>query len=417
MKVLVAEDEPISRRLIAETLKNFGYEVVLASDGAAAWEALDAPDPPRLALVDWSMPRMDGVELCRRLRARPGGAFTYVILVTARQERADLVTGLESGANDFLPKPVDREVLRARVRVGERLLAMEGEIRRTSAYLGAVLANIAAGVVLVDHHGKIVFANPPAAELSGLPAAEALGLSRDELVERFSQRAADPARFRATVAPGAPVSDDDQHSNLELATPARRFVRWSGQAVAVPGGQGWLDVFQDITSEVELHRALSEAANTDHLTGLLNRRGAQQAIAREISRARRDQTPLSFVLLDIDHFKKVNDTHGHVAGDRVLAHVSALVAQAIRGFDLAVRWGGEEFLVVLPGVARQGGLAVAERVRMAVSALAVKELPPVTISAGIAELLPGEASARAAIARADEELYRAKSTGRNRVCG
>jgi two-component system, cell cycle response regulator len=417
MKVLVAEDEPVARRLLAETLKKFGHEVVLASDGAEAWEVLNAPDAPRLALADWNMPRMDGVELCRRLRARPDGAFTYVILVTARQEREDLVAGLESGANDFISKPVDREVLRARIGVGERLLAMEGEIQRTTAYLGAMLANVAGGVMLVDHHGKIVFANPPAVELSGVPAAEALGLTRDELVERFSQRAADPARFRAAVAPGAPVSDDDQSRNLELATPTRRFVRWSGQAVTVPGGQGWLDVFQDVTSEVEFHRALSEAANTDHVTRLLNRRGGQQAIARETSRARRDRTPLSFVLLDIDHFKKVNDTHGHAVGDRVLTHVSALVSKAIRGYDLAVRWGGEEFLVVLPGVPRLKALVVAERVRMAVSTLAVQDLPPVTISAGVAELMPTDTSAEAAIARADEALYRAKSTGRNRVCG
>jgi two-component system cell cycle response regulator len=416
VKVLIAEDEPVSRRLLAETLKKFGHAVVLACDGAEAWEVLNAPDAPRLALVDWNMPRMDGVELCRRLRARPGGAFTYVILVTARQQRDDLVVGLESGANDFLPKPVDREVLRARVGVGERLLAMEGEIRRTSAYLGAVLANIASGVVLVDHHGKIVFANPPAEELSGVPAAEALGLTRDELVERFSQRAADPARFRATVEPGAPGNSDDQYRSLELAIPARRFVRWSGQAVAVPGGQGWLDVFQDVTSEVELNRALTDAANTDPITRMLNRRGGQQAIAREISRARRDQTPLSFVLFDIDHFKQVNDTYGHAVGDRVLAHVSALLPQTIRNHDLAVRWGGEEFLVVLPGEPALKALVVAERVRIAVSALVVKDLPPVTISGGIAELMPAEISAEGAIARADEQLYRAKSAGRNRVC-
>jgi two-component system cell cycle response regulator len=416
VKVLIAEDEPVSRRLLAETLKKFGHSVVLASDGAEAWDVLNAPDAPRLALVDWNMPRMDGVELCRRLRARPAGAFTYVILVTARQQRDDLVAGLESGANDFLPKPVDREVLRARVGVGERLLAMEGEIRRTSAYLGAVLANIASGVVLVDHHGKIVFANPPVAELSGVPAAEALGLTRDELVERFSQRAADPASFRATVEPGATGHCDDQYRNLELAIPARRFVRWSGQAVAVPGGQGWLDVFQDVTREVELNRALADAANTDPITRMLNRRGGQQAIAREISQARRDQTPLSFVLFDVDHFKNVNDTYGHAVGDRVLAHVSALLPETIRSHDLAVRWGGEEFLVVLPGESPLKALVVAERVRIAVSALAVKDLPPVTISGGIAELMPAEVSAEAAIARADEQLYRAKSAGRNRVC-
>jgi two-component system, cell cycle response regulator len=417
MKVLVAEDEPVSRRLLAETLKKFGHEVVLATDGGEAWEVLNAPDPPRLALIDWDMPRMDGMELCRRLRARSAGAFVYVILVTARQARDDLVAGLESGANDFLSKPVDREVLRARMGVGERLLAMEAEIRRTTAYLAAMLANVAGAVMLVDHHGKIVYANAPAAELSGVPASEALGLTRDELIERFSQRAVDPAWFRTAVTPGAPVSDDDQSRNLELATPARRFVRWSGQAVTVPGGRGWLDVFQDVTSEVEFHRALAEAANTDHVTGLLNRRGGQQAIAREISRALRDRTPLSFVLLDIDHFKKVNDTHGHAAGDRVLAHVSELLARAIRGYDLAVRWGGEEFLVVLPGVPRLKALVVAERVRIAVSALAVQDLPPVTISAGVAELQPTDTSADAAIVRADETLYRAKSTGRNRVCG
>lgn len=295
MKVLLAEDEPVTRRLLVHTLESFGHDVLEVADGNHAWQALTAEDAPRLAVLDWSMPGMDGPEICRLLQARGRGPYTYVLLLTSRQEKQDLVRGLDSGASDFLSKPIDREVLRARLRVGERMLAMQAEM-------------------------------------------------------------------------------------------------------------------------LALQRALVEQATTDHLTGLLNRRGAAEALDRELARARRTGAPLAFLLADVDHFKQVNDRFGHAMGDRVLAAVAQQVSPVIRAYDLAIRWGGEEILVILPSANKAAAAGVAERLRERVAGLRLHDLPPVTISIGVDELLPGETTATEAIARADAVMYQAKAAGRNRVC-
>ena len=294
MKLLLAEDEPVTRHLLARTLQSFGHEVLEAADGNQAWALLNGPDPPAMAVLDWNMPGIDGLELCRRVQARPQGNYIHVLLLTSRQEREDLVRGLESGASDFLTKPVDRDILRARLRVGERMLGLHAEM-------------------------------------------------------------------------------------------------------------------------LALQRALAEQATTDHLTGLLNRRGAELALEREMSRARRDNSPLGFLLADIDHFKRVNDKFGHGVGDRVLTAVAQEVLRSIRAYDLAVRWGGEELLVILPAEPVATASRVAERIRESVAALSVPELPRVTISIGVDELRPGDPTAAEAIARADARLYQAKSGGRNQV--
>jgi two-component system cell cycle response regulator len=416
--VLIADDEPVARRMLRAQLERAGHDVVAAEDGAQALAALTAPDAPRLAVLDWNMPHLDGVDVCRKLRSQPPGgmaSYTYVLLLTSRQSQADLVAGLESGANDFISKPVDGEVLRARLRVGERLLEMEAEIHRYSAYLGAVLANIGSGVVLVDTLGRIVFANPAVVEMAGLAAGEVLGWTRPMFLARFAERTADPQQFQLALARDDAGNGSGGDSPLELGD--RRFLQWSGKPVALPGGQGWLDLFRDVTSEVALNRALAEAANTDHLTRLLNRRGGELAIAREVSRARRDRSPLSFAMFDVDRFKRINDTLGHAAGDRVIAAVTSVVSASLRAYDLPIRWGGEEVLVVLPGAELADARAVCERVRAAVAAIRLEGIPPVTISAGVAQLSPGEPTAEVAIAQADEQLYQAKSTGRDRVCG
>ena len=125
MKILIAEDDPISRRLLETVLIKWGYEVVVATDGQQAWQALEADGAPQLAILDWMMPHMDGVEVCRQVRSRRGAPYVYVLLLTARSQREDLVQGMEAGADDYITKPFDREELRARVRVGARIVELQ----------------------------------------------------------------------------------------------------------------------------------------------------------------------------------------------------------------------------------------------------------------------------------------------------
>ena len=142
MKILIAEDDPVSRRLLEATLEKFGYEVVVAADGAEAWTALQRNDAPRMAILDWMMPELDGVEICRRVREIPTSTPPYLILLTAKAERGDVVAGLDAGANDYLKKPFDRGELRARLQVGAQVLELQKSLAERISELEDALAQV-----------------------------------------------------------------------------------------------------------------------------------------------------------------------------------------------------------------------------------------------------------------------------------
>jgi DNA-binding response OmpR family regulator len=142
MRILIAEDDPISRRMLEATLAKWGYDVLVTHDGAAAWQALQADDAPRLAVLDWMMPGLDGVEICRRLRRLPGREPAYLVLLTARGSAEDVVAGLDAGADDYLTKPFNRQELHARLRVGQRVLGLQGRLADRVGELEKALAHI-----------------------------------------------------------------------------------------------------------------------------------------------------------------------------------------------------------------------------------------------------------------------------------
>lgn len=142
MRILIAEDDAVSRTMLGATLQKWGYEVVVAVDGAEAWEALASESPPQLAILDWMMPEMDGLEVCRRARQSPGATQPYLILLTARLGKRDVVEGLEAGADDFMTKPFDRDELRARLRVGERMLGLKNSLADRVCELETALARV-----------------------------------------------------------------------------------------------------------------------------------------------------------------------------------------------------------------------------------------------------------------------------------
>jgi diguanylate cyclase (GGDEF)-like protein len=284
-----------------------------------------------------------------------------------------------------------------------------------STYLAAVLANIEAGILLMSPDRTIVYANTAIADMTGIALDTIVGRRRDELLEVQARNYDDPAEFLRKVhidSDGASAGREE----LEQQRPRRRVLRWVAKPIRLEEGIGQLDVYTDITAEVDLARERESLARTDWLTGLSNRRGGEEAIAREVARARRAQTPLSFALFDIDFFKKINDKYGHAAGDEVLRRVSKVLQHEIRATDLAVRWGGEELLVVLPTVAEDGARVFAERVRKEIHALDLEPegLPRVSVSGGVAELRPRE-DVTETLERADSKLYEAKSEGRNQI--
>jgi len=294
MKILIADDDSVSRRSLQGALVRLGHEVVAFEDGAGALTALVEADGPRFAILDWMMPGMDGLTVCQTIRQRPG-PYTYVILLTSRDRQADMVEGLGAGADDFLTKPLDVVELRARLRPGERIIALQNDL-------------------------------------------------------------------------------------------------------------------------IQTQQALHHQATHDRLTGLWNRGRVLDELTREASRSQREKASCAVLLADIDHFKRINDAHGHAAGDAVLQHVGRVMQSSLRTSDAIGRYGGEEFLFVLPRADSEGGRDVAERVRAAVETALVScaavELR-VTVSLGVASSAACGFDAATLVQAADEALYRAKARGRN----
>jgi diguanylate cyclase (GGDEF)-like protein len=288
MRVLAAEDNPVFQSMLRTLLRKWGYDAVLARDGNEAWHALESEDGPRLAVLDWMMPGMDGVEICRRVRSLSRESYIYILLLTARTESQDLVEGMDAGADDYLTKPFNAQELRVRLRAGRRILDLQDALRRQATY--------------------------------------------------------------------------------------------------------------------------------DGLTGLLNRNSILDRLEEEIVRNRRESKPVGLLMVDLDHFKSINDTHGHLTGDAILREAAARMKSAARAYDSLGRYGGEEFLVVLPGCDLHAAINHAERLREVISSVPFS-LPQrqlhVTCSIGV--ISSSALAAEAMIRLADENLYEAKSLGRNRV--
>jgi diguanylate cyclase (GGDEF)-like protein len=291
MKILIAEDDPVTLLSLKQTLTAWGYQIVTASGGLDAMRLLQLEDAPLLVIIDWVMPDMDGIDMCRVLRGDAHQPYRYLIVLTAKNDACDLVEAMQAGADDFISKPFNPEELRMRVRAGQRIL--------------------------------------------------------------------------------------------------------------------------------ELQAGLRLKAQNDVLTGLLNRGAILDVLSRDAARATRDRTPLTIMMSDLDNFKRINDQFGHQAGDDILRAAAQRCTEALRAGDVVGRYGGEEFLMVLPRCDTVASAQVAERVRdrIARKPVVVEGQPiRITISIGVATAATGSPiQSEMLIGCADAALYRAKAAGRNRV--
>jgi two-component system, cell cycle response regulator len=300
MRILIADDSIVSRHLLDATLRKWGYEVAVACDGVEAWNVLQASDGPMVAILDWVMPGLTGPEVCRRVREREleKDTYTYLLLLTSKSLKEDLIEGMESGADDYITKPFDQHELKVRLRAGTRIIDLQREL-------------------------------------------------------------------------------------------------------------------------VAAKEALREQATKDFLTCIWNRSSILDILQRELTRGTRENRPVGVVLADLDHFKSVNDTYGHFAGDAVLREFTRRMQASIRPYDAIGRYGGEEFLIVLPGCDDVCTAAQAERMRSALDRLPMDindEERLVTSSFGATSWQPGmDLGSEPLIRVADDALYMAKHQGRNRV--
>lgn len=299
MEILVVEDSPVYRQILTSHLQEWGFPFTIAKDGSDAWSHLQRPGCPKLVLLDWVLPDIDGVELCRRIRlAELGKSYSYVVLLTGKDAKKDLLEAMEAGVDDYLVKPFDQLELKARLLVGKRIVEL--------------------------------------------------------------------------------------HEELMSAKESMRY-----------------------------------AATHDSLTGVTNRGEVLDALRRELDRARRAKKPTSVILADVDHFKNVNDTLGHLYGDTALQEIARRLRSKLRVYDTLGRYGGEEFLIVLPDCDLVSALVRADELRKCVGdkpVVGAKARRNITVSLGVAvstDHATGDISSL--LNQADRGLYAAKREGRNRA--
>jgi diguanylate cyclase (GGDEF)-like protein len=298
VRILIAEDDPATQNILQTTLGQLGYDILAARDGIEAAKYLRQKDAPRLAILDWMMPGMDGIEICREVRRRGDAPYTYIIMLTAKGQKKDIVFGIEAGADDYVVKPFDTQELLARVRAGRRLIEL--------------------------------------------------------------------------------------HEQL-----------------------------------IQSREALREQATHDLLTGFWNRGAILEILERDLERARREGRCVGIAMADVDNFKTINDTYGHLTGDAVLREIAQRLSQTVRHYDAIGRYGGEEFLIVLSGCDVRSAASLSERLCASVDAhpiAAEGKLIPVTLSLGLAvDGAQNRADMTSLIRAADNALYRAKGSGGNRI--
>ena len=291
------------------------------------------------------------------------------------------------------------------------------EAPRDRAALAEILQplcdSLESGILLVGSDGRITTCSLAMAVMFGQSPEALVGMAATDfnaLVIGLMDDPPAPLCQKGLFPGGSAVRCEE----FEIVRPARTVARWVARKVQCPHYAIVVEA-TDITADVDLTQAYERMALTDRLTGIANRRGIEREISQELLRLRRFQTPVSFVLLDIDHFKVINDSHGHSTGDEVLRLVAKAIASSVRDTDLVARWGGEEFLVVLPETSYTGALVCAEKIREKVATVSQRVGFDVTISGGVYQPGPGE-SISDLLTRADARLYEAKNKGRNRIC-
>jgi two-component system, cell cycle response regulator len=454
-RLVLVDPDPETREVFAQRLRAQGFLVEEAADGVAGAEMALA-DPPAAVVSDLWMPGVSGVQLCRLLRAEPATAEVPVVL---RSE-------IDDARSRFWARRAGARCLVMKGRMGE-LVRTLADVTVASSDEDAFFFRLSGGAQdvrdrIAQHLDRALFESVVAAEVRSLANTSAFDRLFDSLSQLVVQlldyrwlalTTAAPSYFaihahrqqagaaeeeaRKTVfvpetAKTVRVLDDDAHpASCSERTVVHDIVlggvRVGQFALGVPAGTSHVDtiaplIAQELGAVIRLVLLLEESqrmATTDGLTGLFNRRAFLEAMAIEFARADRTESATSLLVLDLDHFKAINDTHGHAAGDAVLAAVAKALRTDARIHDIVARWGGEEFVVALPSTTEQNAVVVAERLREAVATLQVVnakgEVMPLTVSIGLAERKSLE-SLQGLVDRADRAMYGAKVGGRNRVC-
>lgn len=446
-RILVVDDIPANVKLLEVRLLAEYFEVLTATNGPDAIETCENGKVD-VVLLDVMMPDMDGFEVCRRLKRDPATSHIPVVMVTALDQVSDRVRGLEAGADDFLTKPVNDLQLMTRVKSLVRLKTITDELLARAKSTGIGFDDVVDLAAVDGASGRVLLVEDKAATVdrvrSALANVHALEQETDpqEALFRAAENDYDLAMVSLTLAgfdglrlcsqfrsldrtrqmPILVVVDPDDNARL-----LRALDLGVNDYLVRPVDRN--EMLARIKSQIRRKRfadrlrdtmqTTMEMAITDGLTGLHNRRYLERHLGVLVQQAVARTKPLSLLILDIDHFKAINDEHGHAAGDDVLREFSRRLRKAVRGIDLASRLGGEEFVVAMPDTDGALALLVGERIRQKIAGEPFQSEGansiPVTVSIGVSSLLSANDTPQSLMKRADDALYRAKREGRNRV--
>jgi two-component system cell cycle response regulator len=440
-RVLVVDDVPANVRLLEARLSAEYFDVITAMSGQEALAICERAQCD-LVLLDVMMPDMDGFEVCRRLKSNSATHHIPVVMVTALDQPSDKVRGLEAGADDFLTKPIPELALTARVRSLARLKMVVDELRMRALTSRDIGIESPEREALADtgRDGRVLIVDDRPASYERVAAMltdpnhalfRAADGNFDLLIVSLNLENFDALRLcsqlrsleRTRNIPILAITEPDNNARM-----VRGLEIGVNDFLLRPIDKN--ELLARVRSQVRKRRYTErlrdnvqmsiEMAITDVLTGLFNRRYMESHLATLVEQAASRGKPLTVMVVDIDYFKAINDSHGHDAGDDVLRDFALRIKRSIRGIDLACRYGGEEFVLVMPETDMAVAAMVAERLRRRIAAepFAIQQgtrVVPVTISIGIAALRGKDDTAASVLKRADQALYRAKRDGRNRV--
>lgn len=454
-KILIVDDEEITLDLLVSSTNPLNLKPKLTRDAESAWEYFLA-ESPRLIVLDWTLPGMSGIELCKKMRASKIGKYLAILMVTSHDQPEDMEMALEAGANFYMVKPVqpqfyqawissarkhikdlrkleksDEEIRRIKTELEDVNEQLEASIAQANqltmdterAYIevNQVFKTVAGGILVIDNEYNIIKHNKNFLDMLDEEIDSAINKKCHEVfpsplcntpecpVQRLnSSKAAESIESHI-------VKELDDGSTIHysvVSTPLRGLV---GEKMGI------VEHVTDITQRVAAEEALKESekryrelSTVDELTGLFNKRYFNRSLQLELDRVARYGHALSLVMMDIDNFKHHNDTYGHAEGDKVLARLGGVIKHGLRSNDVACRYGGEEFAIILPATEVEGAMVVAERVRKNFAAADFCDHKVhKTLSLGITQYVAGD-NKEIFIKRADAGLYEAKTQGKNR---
>ena len=409
--ILIVDDAPDNLGVLRAMMLRQGYQTFVATSGDRALD-IALRVKPDLILLDVVMPGIDGLETCRRLKAHPATTRIPVIFMSARGETEDIVAGFDTGAADYIPKPLRLEEVCARVRAQLRLRSTADTQSEQADRLRMIVNSMDQGLLIVEGCGRVQYANPACDRYLGYAPEELVGRSLKELLS-----CEEPGCCEALDA----MNYGTREVKIRHRDGGLRAMDLTMTPMHAADGL-FVALLHDITHHKQSEDALQRAAMLDPLTKIANRRHFDAFLDKEWQRAIRNAQPLSLVVLDVDHFKLYNDTLGHAAGDVCLQKVAqTLQDHAARPTDLAARYGGEEFVLLFAETPAENAARLAEMIRAAVLAL---EIPNprsttsawLTVSVGVATIVPTQLDAIDNLfVCADRAMYAAKAGGRNRV--